>query len=417
MKKNLKFIILVCLYLSFHLFFIKIAFAQDQDIFKQQSDPLAIYENKWRQVVYDLKNSLDKIIKENQLYRSQMDSLDRSKNELEEIVEQIRQENQKLRDELDFFLSDKGNRKLQKKISDINQKNKSLQKQIRVLNKEKKSLEQKILFSNRQIQGLDSEILRLKQEEGSLDSAKNESMSMLESDLASSSNTIKQLEKLLKDSEQEKLNYYKKIKDLEKDLKDIQLNNLELQKENAYLSQRYIEQGRVDKRPAVLKPPELKQDSLDEKDRQINKLNNDLARLEKEKAILNSLLDLYSKKLIPEDKQITKASKSIPITTDIEALDYESLGYVFALKGKYQQALEHYLLALRENPKNKNILYNLGYTYAKLNNFKKAISYYKQALKINPKDKEIYYNLYVIYNNLGDKAKTQYYYKHYLKFK
>jgi len=412
MVKRIEFIILVFLC----LFFLKPSFAE------QQPTSLSTYENKWRQVVNSLRTSLDKIIKENQSHRSQIDSLERRKSQLEEVIAQTRQENQELRGQLKGYLSDKKIAPLRKQISEIKNKNKALKKQITALNKEKNLLGQKMSSLNRQIQSLDDEIMELKQERSGLDSTENKVVSTLESDLLSSANTIRQLEGMLKESEQENLNYHKKIKGVKEDLEDIQRINSELQKENAYLSQRYIEQKdkneqkRIDQKQATGKSEFDQSNLLAEKNRQIDKLNNDLSRLKKEKAMSASLVDLYSNKLSAEDESSTKVSQQFA-GREIEGVDHETLGYVFALKGKYEQALEQYLLALRENPKNKNILYNLGYTYAKLNNFKDAAIYYRRALKIDSRDREICYNLYIIYDKLGNKSKSQRYYNRYLKLK
>ena len=110
------------------------------------------------------------------------------------------------------------------------------------MDEEKESLEYKISFSQRQIKSLDNDILKLKQEKDKLDKERNATISALRKDLESVANIIKQLEHLLKDSEQDNIKYRGKIKEVEEKNRDFQAHNSELQSENSYLSKEYVNQ-------------------------------------------------------------------------------------------------------------------------------------------------------------------------------
>lgn len=91
---------------------------------------------------------------------------------------------------------------------------------------------------------------------------------------------------------------------------------------------------------------------------------------------------------------------------------YLNTGYLYAQKGKYGEAIQQYLAALKYGSDNKDIYYNLGFLYAQEGKFKQAIGAYKNSLKGTQEDKDVYYNLAIIHaKNLNDRQTAMEYYK------
>lgn len=76
------------------------------------------------------------------------------------------------------------------------------------------------------------------------------------------------------------------------------------------------------------------------------------------------------------------------------------------LKGDFDQAISHLLLAISYNPKDGNSLENLGIAYAMKGNTSEAIKMFEKALEINPQNAQTYLNLSVAYHNSGDQEKS-----------
>ncbi len=76
-------------------------------------------------------------------------------------------------------------------------------------------------------------------------------------------------------------------------------------------------------------------------------------------------------------------------------------GVLYANLGQWDNALEDYSKALKNDPENSKANYNCGVAYANLRQWDKATAYYSRALGIDPKYKDAYYNRGVAYANLG----------------
>jgi len=95
---------------------------------------------------------------------------------------------------------------------------------------------------------------------------------------------------------------------------------------------------------------------------------------------------------------------------------HNNLGAVYAAKGWFDKAIEHYQIALRLKPNiteiyyNAAIYYNLGKAYDAKGLIDKAIEHYQTALRLKPDFAEAYNNLGLVYekNGLSDEAMKYY---------
>jgi tetratricopeptide (TPR) repeat protein len=62
-----------------------------------------------------------------------------------------------------------------------------------------------------------------------------------------------------------------------------------------------------------------------------------------------------------------------------------NLAYAYMQKGQYDNAIEQFTVALRQEPLNANVYYGLAQAYNKLGKFDEEIAAYKQAVAVNPK--------------------------------
>ena len=69
----------------------------------------------------------------------------------------------------------------------------------------------------------------------------------------------------------------------------------------------------------------------------------------------------------------------------------------------YEQAQKAYLLLLKDNPQNSELLYNVGNCYYRLKKLAHAILYYERAARINPSDDDIRHNLTLARSQSQDK--------------
>lgn len=137
-------------------------------------------------------------------------------------------------------------------------------------------------------------------------------------------------------------------------------------------------------------------------------LKQKIADLEKEKSVLESMLNMQSKGLrlpglIGADNE------------NLNKLIHLNLGFAYGRKGDTKEAVREYRKALQYDPEDKDIHYNLGYLLSKQKRYKEAIEEYKKALAGSSQDKEVYYNLVLIYTTgLKDKEASREYYQKYL---
>jgi Flp pilus assembly protein TadD len=69
-----------------------------------------------------------------------------------------------------------------------------------------------------------------------------------------------------------------------------------------------------------------------------------------------------------------------PTTTDA----HNNLGNAFVRKGRTDDAIKHYLEALRIKPDDAEVHNNLGIAFARKGNFDVAVKHFQKALQINP---------------------------------
>jgi tetratricopeptide (TPR) repeat protein len=85
---------------------------------------------------------------------------------------------------------------------------------------------------------------------------------------------------------------------------------------------------------------------------------------------------------------------------------YESLGYMYVLKGDLQKALEFNLEALDYNSDSNVITDNLGETYYYLGDFDKAIEVYEKLIPKNPSFPEPYFHYALSLKEKNNKEKA-----------
>ncbi|NKE69926.1 tetratricopeptide repeat protein [Candidatus Manganitrophus noduliformans] len=82
-----------------------------------------------------------------------------------------------------------------------------------------------------------------------------------------------------------------------------------------------------------------------------------------------------------------------------KARPYEALGAAFAEQGRFDEAIQVFLTALRLNEKDAKVHTNLGVAYYKKGKIEQAISELKRAIEINKRDALAYYNLANIFTD------------------
>ncbi len=92
--------------------------------------------------------------------------------------------------------------------------------------------------------------------------------------------------------------------------------------------------------------------------------------------------------------------------TSNNLLIHNNQGIVLREQGRTEEAIKHYLQALRSNPDYALAHYNLGNAYAEQGKTKKAIEAFKQAIRINPDYAQAHYNLGVAYDGSGKHKKA-----------
>ena len=74
------------------------------------------------------------------------------------------------------------------------------------------------------------------------------------------------------------------------------------------------------------------------------------------------------------------------------------MGHALNNKGRTEEAIEHYLKALKIRPDFEDAHVNLGLALSKLGRTDKAIEHFLKALRINPDSDTAHYNLGLAYN-------------------
>jgi Flp pilus assembly protein TadD len=89
---------------------------------------------------------------------------------------------------------------------------------------------------------------------------------------------------------------------------------------------------------------------------------------------------------------------------------HNNLGKILASKGLINEAIIHYMEALKLNPDHAEAHNNLGTALARLNRFDQAMSHFNKALELNPEYSDAHANLGKLLDLLGrtDEALDQY---------
>ncbi len=85
-------------------------------------------------------------------------------------------------------------------------------------------------------------------------------------------------------------------------------------------------------------------------------------------------------------------------------------------EGKYEVAIEGFLLSLKEDDMNILTLDDLAASYRKIEDFENAIKYYNQSLDIFPEGDFALMNMGVIYSLMEDYNKSNLYYQNLIKY-
>jgi predicted Zn-dependent protease len=83
------------------------------------------------------------------------------------------------------------------------------------------------------------------------------------------------------------------------------------------------------------------------------------------------------------------------------SLSHFGLGVVAKRRGEYTLAIKHFEVALKRNPRSKNILTHLGETYQLQGEDSKAISCFRKVLNVDKYDKQALFLMAMSYQNLG----------------
>lgn len=97
--------------------------------------------------------------------------------------------------------------------------------------------------------------------------------------------------------------------------------------------------------------------------------------------LLDSALELFNKKNFVEAEKIYKQILEID-NKNTEA--YCALGTIYAIRKKYDEAINYFNITINYQPQNFYAYNNIGTIFYDFENFSKAIEYYSKALSINP---------------------------------
>jgi hypothetical protein len=85
------------------------------------------------------------------------------------------------------------------------------------------------------------------------------------------------------------------------------------------------------------------------------------------------------------------------------ALAFYNLGVAYGEMGRQQEAIEAFRKALRLDPDDADAWIDLGFAYGEMGRQQKAIEAYRQALRLKPDDKDSWYNLALAYAKSGNR--------------
>lgn len=85
-----------------------------------------------------------------------------------------------------------------------------------------------------------------------------------------------------------------------------------------------------------------------------------------------------------------------------DANDDFAKGLQLAKLKKYQEALQHFRTAVKEEPTRASVYYNMGNVLFKLGEFPEAIRAYEEVVLLEPDDADAYYNIAMTYSVMDD---------------
>jgi len=97
-------------------------------------------------------------------------------------------------------------------------------------------------------------------------------------------------------------------------------------------------------------------------------------------------LNWYGYLLVMQNKDLDKAEKLIRRAVEIDSTNgyyWDSLAWLYYLKGSYPEALEAMNIPMQQGTKNSVISYHLGEIFYKLNRLKDSKEYFKQCIDVN----------------------------------
>jgi tetratricopeptide (TPR) repeat protein len=80
---------------------------------------------------------------------------------------------------------------------------------------------------------------------------------------------------------------------------------------------------------------------------------------------------------------------------------HNNLGEALAEQGRFNEAVEHYLMALQINPEDDTVLVNLGSARFELGDTLEALNNYSKAVEINPDSEKTHNNLGLTFEKIG----------------
>ncbi|MBI2641448.1 tetratricopeptide repeat protein [Candidatus Roizmanbacteria bacterium] len=102
------------------------------------------------------------------------------------------------------------------------------------------------------------------------------------------------------------------------------------------------------------------------------------------------------------ERELRKAIELNPYYAD----GYHSLGILYRLTERNDQALRMFQKSLELNPNLWQAHVNISYIYSRQKNYEKALEHLKQAEKLAPESSSVHRNLGITYLNLGQKEKA-----------
>jgi len=116
----------------------------------------------------------------------------------------------------------------------------------------------------------------------------------------------------------------------------------------------------------------------------------------------------------PQETQLVKQPAATATLTNLAKIETPAIGPdIHVARGdanfqsrSYQQAIEHYELAIHADPNYDRAYHKIGIVYFNLELYEKAIEYYTKALDINPNKIEAYHGRGIVYHMMANHQKS-----------